>query len=178
MAEGARRGLADAWRASHGCIAWSARVPFARKGGQEQWPTAGGARQAVTRACSAGVRGGERRGRSKAKSRAERAVFAREIGEKGDARGGYAASARCRGAWSVERSAGGPRGGRSIVAEQRNRRCRAARDRAGVQAGGRVGRCRPAARELADRWVGLHRGGRPVGQLAHVGLVPGLSWVG
>ena len=113
---GAHRGT---WRASQGCVVRSARVPFTRKGGQERWPTAGGARQAVTRAGSAGVRGGEKRGRSKAKSRAERAVFTQVIGERGDARSGQAASARCHGAARAgDASAGQAAPARGAKAEQ------------------------------------------------------------
>ena len=87
--------------------------------------------------------------------RAERAVFAREIGEKGDACGGQAASARCRGAGSAgdpragqvapARGAKGRAGGVADLARNRNRRARtggsrwsAAREEEGAAAGWRV----------------------------------------
>jgi len=145
---GAHRGT---WRASQGCMVRSARVPFTRKGGQERWPTAGGARQAVTRAGSAGVRGSEGRGRSKAKSRAERVVFTREIGEKGDARGGQAASARYRGAGSAARAAKG-----------RVEHCGRAEESA-LPIWGRKGSSSPGRR--ARDGSGSRRGGRAVGVL-------------
>ena len=76
------------WRASRGWMLAALGFPARPKAVESGWPTAGGARQAVMRADSAGGRGGVGRGRSKAKSRAERAVFTRVIGEKGEARGG------------------------------------------------------------------------------------------
>ena len=98
------------WRASRGWMLAALGFQTRAKAVKSGWPTVGGVRQAVSRAGSAGVRGGEGRGRSKAKSRAERVVFTREIAEKGDARGGQAASARYRGAGSAARAAKG-RGG-------------------------------------------------------------------
>jgi hypothetical protein len=106
------------WRASRGCMLAALGFQTCVKAVQSGWPTAGGVRQAVTRAGSAGGRGGEGRGRSKAKSRAERAVFTRVIGEKGEARGGQAASVRYRGAgstaWAAKGMGGTLRQGRGI----------------------------------------------------------------
>ena len=88
----------------------------------------------------------------------------------------------------------GPRGQRAraegskvaaVLARPRERTAPLARERAGVCAfwwavacvrlAGRTGK---QVGRLAGRRVGLQHGGMPVGQLAHVSLVPGLSWVG